>query len=86
MFIAVADMRVNLLPTTSHMMRAGYTAAVCITGRPLSLSIQGCQPLFALALVYFGLIRHISHGMPIGLAVFIHLYHIAASVWINGFL
>jgi hypothetical protein len=30
MFIAVADVIVNLLPTASHMMRAGYAAAVCV--------------------------------------------------------
>jgi hypothetical protein len=45
MFVAVADMRVNLLPTTSHMMHAGYTAAVCITGRSLSLEITGMSVL-----------------------------------------
>lgn len=73
MFIAVADKRVNLLPTTSHMMRAGYTAAVCITGRSLSLDIQGCQFLFAVILVYLGLIRHTSLGMPRGFALFTHL-------------
>jgi hypothetical protein len=48
MFIAVADMRMNLLPT-SHMMRGGYTAAVCITDRSLSLDMQGCQFLFAVS-------------------------------------
>lgn len=61
MFIAVADMRVNSLPT-SHMMRAGCTAAVCTTGRSLSLDIQGCQFLFVVVIVYLGLIRHTWHA------------------------